>query len=216
MKVSEQMRSLAGRFIVLEGIDGAGTTTQLERLATHFGARLHATREPTTGPIGKEIRRHLAGPVEGVSLDPTALALLFAADRLDHWQREIAPRLQGGVHVVSDRYLLSSLAYQTLGVERDVVASFNRFAERPDLTIYVDAPIDVAEQRRAARGGPAEIFEQRALQERVREAYLKEVAALRTTGAPLVEIDGTAPIDVVFAGVLAAVQTCIAAPVGQK
>ena len=117
---------------------------------------------------------------------------------------------------MSDRYLLSSLAYQTLGVERDAVASFNRFAELPDLTIYVDAPIDVAEQRRSVRGGPAEIFEQRALQVRVRDAYLKEVAALRTTGAPLVEIDGTAPIDAVFAGVLAAVQTCIAGPVGQK
>ena len=205
-----------GRFIALEGIDGAGTTTQLDRLAQHYGARLHATREPSTGPIGREIRRHLAGPVEGHALDPSALALLFAADRIDHLRREIEPALASGVHVVSDRYLLSSFAYQTLGARRADVADFNRLATAPDLTLYVDVSIDVAETRRARRGGTAEIFEQRALQVRVRDAYLSEVARLRSEAAPLIEIDGGQPVDAVFQAVLAAIETCIEAAARQS
>ena len=199
------------RFIALEGIDGAGTTTQLERLAAHFGGALHPTREPSTGPIGREIRRHLAGPVEGLQLDPAALALLFAADRLDHLRREIEPALARGVHVMSDRYVLSSLAYQTLGVTRDRVATFNQLATRPDLTIFVEVSIDIAEARRARRGGEAEIFEERALQTRVRDAYLAEVERLRAAGEPIVIIDGAPDADTVFSAVLAAVQSCIAA-----
>jgi len=201
-----------GRFIALEGIDGAGTTTQLERLAAHYGPRLHATREPSAGPIGREIRRHLAGPVEGIQLDPAALALLFAADRVDHLRREIEPRLAEGVHVVSDRYVLSSLAYQTLGVGRDEVAAWNALARRPDLTIFVDVPVDVAEARRARRGGAAEIFEVRALQTRVREAYRSEVATLMRAGERVAIVDGMPDADQVFTAVLAAVQSCVAAP----
>jgi dTMP kinase len=200
----------AGRFIALEGVDGAGTTTQLDRLAAHFGARLHTTREPSTGPIGREIRRHLAGPVEGLALDRTALALLFAADRLDHLRREIEPALARGVHVVSDRYLLSSLAYQTLEVPRVHVAAFNELARMPDLTIYVDVSVEIAEARRAKRGGPAEIFDERATQTRVRQAYLDELARYAARGAAVVTIDGTPDPDRVFGGVLRAVETCIA------
>jgi dTMP kinase len=201
-----------GRFIALEGVDGAGTTTQLERLAAHYGARLHTTREPSTGPIG----RHLAGPVEGLQLDPAALALLFAADRLDHLRREIEPRLANGIHVVSDRYLMSSLAYQTLGVERERVAAFNALATPPDLTIFVEVPIEVSEARRAARGGDAEIFEKRPLQERIRTTYLDEVARLRAAGEPIVVVHGARSIDEVFADVLSAAESCMAAPARQS
>jgi dTMP kinase len=201
-----------GRLIALEGIDGAGTTTQLERLAAHFGTALHPTREPSTGPIGREIRRHLLGPVDGLQLDPAALALLFAADRLDHLRREIEPRLKRGVHVISDRYVLSSLAYQTLGVSRDEVRTWNARARRPDLTLFIDVSIDTAERRRSQRGGPAEIFEHRTLQGYVRTAYLAEVAAQKAAGDPIVVVDGEPEADRVFTSVLAAVESCIAAP----
>jgi dTMP kinase len=201
-----------GRFIALEGIDGAGTTTQLERLAARLADRLHPTREPSTGPIGREIRRHLAGPVDGHRLDPAALALLFAADRLDHLRREIEPALHRGVHVMSDRYVLSSLAYQTLEVERDRVARWNELARPPDLTLFIEVPIDVAETRRARRGGAAEIFEERALQARIRDAYRAELDRLRAAGEPVVVVDGTPAPDVVFAAVLEAAQSCFAAP----
>ncbi len=201
--------ALRGRFIALEGIDGAGTTTQLERLAAHFGPRLHVTREPSTGPLGKEIRRHLAGPVDGAAIPPAALALLFAADRVDHLSREIVPALTRGVHVVSDRYVLSSLAYQTLGVDREHVARFNELAPTPDLTIFIDVPIDVAEGRRTRRGGPAEIFEERTLQAAVRDRYVAEIADLDASGVPVAIVDGTPAPDQVFAAVLAAVETCV-------
>ncbi|MEO6954714.1 MAG: dTMP kinase [Polyangia bacterium] len=214
--MSPQDTPARGRFIALEGVDGAGTTTQLDRLAAHFGSRLRPTREPSTGPIGREIRRHLAGPVDGLQLDPAALALLFAADRLDHLRREVEPQLARGVHVVTDRYLLSSLAYQTLEVAREHVCRFNALATPPDLTIFIEVPIEISEARRQKRGAADEIFEKRALQERVRTTYLEEVLLLRSVGEPVCMIDGDAPVDEVFRAVLEAVESCIAAPPRQS
>ena len=95
---------MSGRLIVLEGIDGAGTTTQTSRLVAALGARgvaAHATREPTTGPVGRLLREMLGGAHQPV--DQTTLGLLFAADRADHLQREIEPELARGTVVVSDR-----------------------------------------------------------------------------------------------------------------
>src|SRR5258705_309057 len=99
-------------FIVLEGLDGAGTTTQTERLAAALRARgqtVLATAEPTDGPVGRLLRRFLSGELE---IEETAQALLFAADRLHHLQNQIEPTLAGGAIVISDRYYLSNLAYQ--------------------------------------------------------------------------------------------------------
>src|SRR4051812_35922446 len=101
-----------GRLIALEGVDGAGTTTQAQRLAVLLGARAHVTREPSGGPLGQLLRQLLSGA--HADLDPAAVALLFAADRLDHLSREVEPALARGQHVITDRYLLSSLAYQTV------------------------------------------------------------------------------------------------------
>jgi dTMP kinase len=154
-----------GRFIVLEGIDGAGTTTQTERLVAHLrgaGRAAAATREPTGGPVGRVLREILLGqhrcpmarPVGG-----STMALLFAADRLDHLQREVEPLLAGGTDVVSDRYLLSSLAYQAVEADRAWVASLARGVRRPDLTILVDLPIEVAAERRRRAGRPVERYD---------------------------------------------------------
>lgn len=102
------------KFIVLEGIDGSGTTTQLSRVSAALrtlGHRVHETREPTGGRIGKLIREQLSDP-SGVSA--RCLALLFAADRIDHLDREILPALARGEVVVCDRYVMSSLVYQSL------------------------------------------------------------------------------------------------------
>src|SRR5690349_6199392 len=99
----------SGLLIAVEGADGAGTTTQCRRLVDWLrasGREAHLTREPSTGPVGALIRQVLAGT--HASFDPTALALLFAADRLDHIAREIAPARDRGAVVVTDRYVLSS------------------------------------------------------------------------------------------------------------
>src|SRR5438105_216358 len=111
-----------GKLIVLEGIDGAGTTTQAARLGLHLAAHqlpVHVTREPSDGPLGLEIRKILRG--SHAPFDPSALALLFAADRMDHVARVVEPALARGVNVVSDRYQLSSYVYQGRFVDPEFV-----------------------------------------------------------------------------------------------
>src|SRR5215472_4321878 len=110
----------AGRFVVIEGIDGAGTTTQVGRLVdrlrkSEIDAR--GTREPSDGPVGTLIRQVLAGRVVvpgGRAPGWATMALLFAADRVDHVEAEIEPALAKGSVIVSDRYDASSLAYQSV------------------------------------------------------------------------------------------------------
>lgn len=173
----------AGFFIVLEGIDGSGTTTQAERLAQRFrdlGRAVTLTREPTRGPVGRFLRQALAaelsdeaGPVE---LGWDSMALLFSADRMDHLRRQIIPALERGDVVISDRYDLSSLVYQSGTCPEGAAAlpwlrSLNEKARRPDLTIVLDVPVDAAEVRRAARDEKPEIYERSELQRRLRDLY---------------------------------------------
>src|SRR5580693_8502583 len=109
-----------GRFVVLEGIDGAGTTTQVARLADRLRGKKHpvrTTREPSDGPIGALVRQVLTGRVivpGGRAPNWTTMALLFAADRMDHMEAEIEPWIAEGGIMVSDRYDASSLAYQSV------------------------------------------------------------------------------------------------------
>lgn len=190
------------KLIAIEGIDGAGTTTQCQRLAAHFG--LHMTREPSDRPIGKLLRqilRHEHGRV-----DERAVALLFAADRLDHLDGEIAPALAQR-SVITDRYVMSSIVYQSLAVERAFVAEINRFARPADLTVLVDVDAEVAARRRAGRGGPVERYDDGGTQARLAAAYRTEAAH---HGAVLVDGNGTP--DEVFAALVPLVQSCLARP----
>lgn len=165
-----------GRFIVLEGIDGAGTTTQGKRLASWWEqssrGEVHLTAEPSSLPIGKRIREILGGG-ELSEHGWQSLALLFAADRLDHVEHEIEPLLAKGTTVISDRYTLSSLVYQGLHVDVDWVGTLNRHALQPDLTIWVDVPVHVAMERMTARGNPTEVYEKERFQEQVYRGYLE-------------------------------------------
>jgi dTMP kinase len=183
--------------MVLEGIDGAGTTTQTERLVRYLtarGRRAAATREPSDGPIGRLLRDILLGhhrPHPNQSLDGRTMALLFAADRVDHLQREIEPLLSDGTDVVSDRYLLSSLAYQAEEADRAWVATLARGVRIPDLTVLIDLPVEVAAERRRKAGRAIERYDDDAYQRRVAENYRR----LARQDSKVVCVDGTFDVD---------------------
>jgi len=188
--------------IVLEGIDGAGTTTQAERLVEALRARgidTHLTREPSDGPVGRLLREMLAGAHAPV--DATTLALLFAADRADHIQREVEPALRRGATVVSDRWYHSSLAYQGTDEDRAWIAELNRRARVPDLTIFLAVDPDVAARRRDAAGRSEEIFDRIATQRRVADGYRAVVEEL-SSRERIVELAGDRPVDAIAADVL--------------
>ena len=202
-----------GRFVVLEGLDGAGTTTQARLLAEALraaGRRVHLTAEPSRGPVGLLIRevlgRRLRGP-GGAGFDPAALALLFAADRLAHLAAEVAPSLGQGKDVVSDRFTLSSLAYQGLTTgEVGWVEAVNARATAPDLVVFLRVRAAVAFRRRRAASAEREIFEQAAFQRRVARSYDLAIGRLRRAGQRIVEVDGEAPVAQVAAAVWAEVE----------
>jgi dTMP kinase len=195
------------RLIVLEGIDGAGTTTQsrrlVERLRSH-GRTAHWTREPSNGPIGRLIREMLTGhhalPTGPIS--QSTFGLLFAADRLDHCQREVEPQLAAGATVVSDRWYHSSLAYQGTGADRDWILTLNARARRPDLTIFLQVRPEVAAQRRIAAGRVQELFEDLQMQHEVDTGYRATFAELTAQGERIEMIDGELPPDAVFQQIL--------------
>jgi dTMP kinase len=197
-----------GRLLVLEGIDGAGTTTQTERLVATLrqqGRKAVATREPSAGPVGRLIREILLGHhriPQGAVMDGRTMALLFAADRLDHLQREVDPLLNDGVDVVTDRYLMSSLAYQAEEADREWVATLARGVRAPDLTILLDIPIEVAAKRRALAGRPVERYDADSYLARVAENYRR----LAKADATAVILDGSAEREQVEAAILATVK----------
>lgn len=212
---------LSGAFIVVEGIDGSGSTTHSRLLSKALEKRGHEvllTCEPTHGPIGGLIRQVLskrlfvpddAGPR---AFSWSTMALLFAADRLDHLDSTIVPALREGRIVVSDRYDFSSLAYQSATSpepERAVawIRELNRLALRPDLTIVLDVAPAVASERRGARGGREELFEEHAIQERLAGIYAR--AEKLVPGDRLVHVPAEAPVDQTAERVLEAVRSAL-------
>ncbi len=192
------------RFVVIEGLDGAGTTTQSAAIARALrakGREVLTTREPSDGPIGKMIRQALT---HALQMTPQTLALMFAADRVDHVAREIEPALKRGAVVLSDRYLLSSLAYQGSQLPIGWVAAINSEARMPDLTLFLEIDPDVAAKRRTVRGGKRELYETKAIQKRTAKQYLAAIALRRKAGEKIVVIDGGAPMADVTAAALKA------------
>jgi dTMP kinase len=141
-----------GRFIVFEGGDGSGKSTQAKLLAEQLGAVL--TREPGGTKIGAKIRDLVLDPTHSEMSDRTE-ALLMAADRAQHVHERIRPALLRGQHVVSDRHVASSLAYQGVGrgLGIDVIADVNAFAVdtlAPDLIVLLEADPRAARDRLGA------------------------------------------------------------------
>ena len=162
-----------GKFIVIEGLDGSGKTTQAKLLEARLSRSHNAiyTAEPSQGKIGTYIRgaclygeKRLLNTVE---------ALLFAADRIEHVENEIKPALAEGRLVLSDRYVYSSLAYQgSAGLSTAWISEINKHALKPDFAVFIDVlPEEVLQRLRRRRS----VMENLETQRKVREIYMQNV-----------------------------------------
>lgn len=197
---------MTGPFIVLEGLDGAGTTTQAALLARWLREQGHdvlETHEPTDGPVGRILRQSLRGEAEAPT--ESTLPWLFAADRADHLTRTVEPALERGTWVVSDRYLHSSLAYQSLTLPLSDVLDLNARFRVPDLTLFLDVSVETALGRISGRGRQREIYERRDRLQAIKARYRAVMELLRTRGDTIVELDGSLPVDEVARTVAAKV-----------
>jgi dTMP kinase len=211
-----------GIFIVIEGIDGSGTTTQCALLAHSLEARgiaCRATREPSDGPIGRLIRGFLEKretPLREIYGDELAerdtLALLFTADRMDHLHRVVIPQLNSGAAVVSDRYMHSTCAYQMKDrAHLDWIVALHKHALVPDLTVFIDLPPDTALERIAKRERSLfasdeeikrELFETREQLERIRASYLEIIGVLEARGDRIATVDGRPATEQIHAAIM--------------
>jgi dTMP kinase len=200
----------SGRFITLEGGEGAGKSTQIARLKSWLegrGRTVVATREPGGSPGAEMIRKLLVeGPIE--RWDGTTEALLHFAARREHLRSTVWPALQRGDWVLSDRFADSTLAYQGYGhgVDREIFDQLYKVAVgdfRPDLTLILDLPIETGLLRAAARRGIETRYESLPsdFHARVRSGFL-EIAAQDPKRCMV--IDATGSIDSVAAAIAAA------------
>ena len=163
-----------GAFIVIEGLDGSGKTTQAKLLTAKLSRSHNAvyTAEPSHGKIGTFIRNRCLYSEKRLS--STTEALLFAADRIEHVENEIKPALSGSKLVICDRYVYSSLAYQgSADLSVDWIADINKHALKPDLAIFIDVAPEKVLQRLNRRKSVMETLE---TQQKVRDVYMQFVA----------------------------------------
>ncbi len=158
-----------GRFITLEGGEGAGKSTLQAALAARLGAlglETLLTREPGGTPLAEAIRSLLLHPPRDEAWTPLAEALLVNAARSDHLEKQIRPALAAGKWVICDRFSDSTRVYQGIGdrVPRSVLGMMEHAVvadTMPDLTLILDLPVDIAHSRRASRSVPTDSFEKR-------------------------------------------------------
>lgn len=183
-------------FVVFEGIDGSGTSTQLQRLAqrllqTRIKHRIDA--EPTQGPIGRLIRTALSGEVP---LHPHTVAHLFAADRNEHVQGKagIIEICSQGKLLISDRYIFSSLAYQGLTCGTELPGILNGDFPLPELLFFFSLPAETGMERMKNRSS-LEIYEKLDFQQQVAAAYEQVLGEFSASSMRLVRIDASKDMD---------------------
>ena len=198
--LNKNKKQVLDNFVVLEGLDGAGTTTQLqliEEKLTELSIPHLCTFEPTDGTIGRVIRSILKGEIEAQA---ETIALLFAADRHEHIynpEEGLAAHLARGRVVVCDRYLFSSLAYQGSICDFDRVLSLNNDFPLPCHLIFLDTSIELSQQRLGQRK-KRELFDPRDLQPQVLAGYLKSFKLYENLGMELHRIKGSRKPDEIF------------------
>ncbi|CAN5703907.1 hypothetical protein BH10ACT1_BH10ACT1_23220 [soil metagenome] len=205
-----------GRFVVFEGGEGSGKSTQARLLADRWGAEL--TFEPGDTEVGARLRSILLDPATG-HLDDRAEALLMAADRAHHVATRIRPALNRGRDVVCDRYVGSSIAYQGYGrrLGADAVGALSTFATDgllPDLVVLLHVEPAVAAARLAAAGAPDRLEAAGdEFHRRVAEGFLHQAAEDRDRW---VAVDGDGSVEVVAERVAAVVDARLPAPAGGR
>ena len=191
-----------GKFIVFEGIDGSGKSTQLALLAEKMrqcGMPVATSCEPSDGEIGKLLRRVLKGEIK---TNDEAIAALFLADRMDHIRREedgLLALLEAGNTVLCDRYYFSSYAYHSVSMDMDWVIAANRIAAdrlRPDLTIFLDSSVEESYARITASREDIEIFETKERLAVTRQKYLEAIDKQKTK-EKIVVLDASRSVDAI-------------------
>jgi dTMP kinase len=197
--------SKKGIFIVIEGLDGSGKTTQADLLAKKLSQKhsVFLTTEPSRGKIGTFIRKGCL--YEDKRLPTEAEALLFAADRIEHTQKEVKPALDAGKLVICDRYIYSSLAYQgSAGLSLDWIVTINARALQPDFSVFIDVDPERVLERLQRKKSVMETLE---TQKKVRKVYIKFVEK-----GELIRVDGDKPKEAVahelYSVVLGLLNTC--------
>lgn len=174
-----------GKFIVLEGIDGSGKSSQIEPLVKRLeglGIPCRADREPTKRPIGVLIRQALTGQTP---LDPRVVAALYAADRLDHLvngENGLRSAIDRGITVVCDRYYFSSYAYHSVDVDMDWVIGANSLSAgllHPTVTVFLDVTAEEAMWRIRRNRDHEEMFEKEERLRKTRELYFRAFERLQ-------------------------------------
>ena len=188
--------SILKSFIVFEGLDGAGTTTQIKNLARYyeFNKREYfITNEPTSNPIGELVRKILR---KQITTTPEALALLYAADRSDHLYNPsygIVRLIEEGKIVMSDRYFYSSIAYQSVECCKSLIKTINDYPS-PEFLIFIDTPVEDCMKRIEKRGEEKELFDRAEFLTAVRKNYLEQLESL-PSGVNLLIVDGRKSIE---------------------
>ena len=170
-------------FIVFEGIDGSGKTTQIKLLADYLlncNVPHIVTKEPTDGSIGTLARNVVRG-AETLSVE--ALALLFAADRAEHISREIQPALQNGLNVLCDRYVYSNITYQDCEP-----INFHHLL-KPNLTIFIDTDPEECHRRIISTRHTLEIYDSIETGKKLRAKYMEAFDRYKD-GMPVIVVDG--------------------------
>jgi dTMP kinase len=183
-------------FIVFEGLDGAGTTTQSKLLNSKIAGSFF-TKEPTDGKIGLLIREILQ---KKMNYTKETLALLFVADRYEHLHgnQGIIQRSKDGEIIICDRYLFSSLAYQSLDIDFDRILELNHLFPIPEILFFINTPINECQKRIHTRGENEELFEKFPLQEKILDNYQRAFSVYSEAGAEIIYLDGSLPIDVLL------------------
>lgn len=187
-------------FIVFEGIDGAGTSTQIKKLVEHDTTRFVPTAEPTTNETGKFLRRMLG---REFSVDEKTNAYLFAADRCEHifGKGGVQELCESGKIVVSDRYFFSSMAYQSVSCGEELPKLLNSPFPLPEYLFYFVINPEISLGRVTARGEKKEIYETIEKQKRIAAQYEKVISEYEKnageTGMKIIRIDASKDIETI-------------------